>query len=55
MTVLKLVGTCDGRPDDSYASADINWLATVRARAGFTTGSMLIYGTGGLAIADVRR
>jgi outer membrane immunogenic protein len=38
--------------DDSYASADVNWLATVRARAGFTTGSMLIYGTGGLAIAD---
>lgn len=43
---------CDDTPDDSYASADINWLATVRARAGFTTGSMLIYGTGGLAIAD---
>jgi len=38
--------------DDSYASADLNWLATIRARAGFTTGSMLIYGTGGLAIAD---
>jgi outer membrane immunogenic protein len=38
--------------DDSYASADVNWLATVRARAGFTTGSLLIYGTGGLAIAD---
>jgi outer membrane immunogenic protein len=38
--------------DDSYASAEINWLATIRARAGFTTGSMLFYGTGGLAIAD---
>jgi len=45
-------GGCDGSPDDSYASADVNWLATVRARAGFTTGSLLIYGTGGLAIAD---
>ena len=45
-------GGCDGSPDDSFASADVNWLATVRARAGFTTGSMLIYGTGGLAIAD---
>jgi outer membrane immunogenic protein len=45
-------GGCDGSPDDSYASADVNWLATVRARAGFTTGSMLFYGTGGLAIAD---
>ena len=45
-------GGCDGSSDDSYASAEINWLATVRARAGFTTGSLLIYGTGGLAIAD---
>ena len=43
---------CIGDPDDSYATAEINWLATIRARAGFTTGSMLIYGTGGLAIAD---
>ena len=43
---------CDGSPDDSYATAEINWLATIRARAGFTTGSMLFYGTGGLAIAD---
>jgi len=45
-------GGCDGTPDDSYATAEVNWLATVRARAGFTTGSMLFYGTGGLAIAD---
>lgn len=45
-------GGCDGSPDDSYASADINWLGTVRARAGFTTGSMLIYGTGGLAVGE---
>lgn len=45
-------GGCTGLADDSYGSADVNWLATVRARAGFTTGSMLIYGTGGLAIAD---
>jgi outer membrane immunogenic protein len=46
------LGGCDGDPDQSDASADINWLATIRGRAGFTTGSMLIYGTGGLAIAD---
>ena len=45
-------GGCDGSPDDSYGFAEINWIATVRARAGFTTGSMLFYGTGGLAIAD---
>ncbi|HUQ36757.1 MAG TPA: outer membrane protein [Aestuariivirga sp.] len=46
-------GVCDGTPDDSYVEADIGWLGTIRARAGFATGSMLIYGTGGLAIADV--
>lgn len=45
--------TCEpAEIDDSYATADVNWLATVRARAGFTTGSMLFYGTGGLAIAE---
>jgi len=32
---------------------DINWLATLRARAGFTRGSALFFVTGGLAIADV--
>ena len=31
----------------------INWLATVRARLGITSGSLLIYGTGGFAFADV--
>jgi outer membrane immunogenic protein len=45
-------GGCTGLATDSYASSDINWLATIRARAGFSTGSLLIYGTGGLAIAD---
>jgi outer membrane immunogenic protein len=45
-------GGCDGSPDDSYTSANLNWLGTIRARAGFTTGSMLIYGTGGLAIGE---
>jgi outer membrane immunogenic protein len=43
---------CDGSPDDSYGFAETNWIATVRARAGFSTGSALFYGTGGLAIAD---
>jgi len=47
-------GVCDGSPDDSHAEADIGWLGTVRARAGFATGSMLFYGTGGLAIADAK-
>jgi outer membrane immunogenic protein len=43
---------CIGDPDDSYAFAEINWIATVRARVGFSTGSMLFYGTGGLAITE---
>jgi outer membrane immunogenic protein len=43
---------CVGDPDDSYGFAEIDWLATVRVRAGFSTGSALFYGTGGLAIAD---
>ncbi|MBZ0261088.1 MAG: outer membrane beta-barrel protein [Hyphomicrobiales bacterium] len=42
---------CTGSPDDTHSYADVEWLATIRGRAGFTTGSMLIYGTGGLAIA----
>jgi outer membrane immunogenic protein len=43
---------CIGDPDDSYAFAEVNWIAMVRARAGFNTGPALFYGTGGLAIAD---
>jgi outer membrane immunogenic protein len=31
----------------------INWLATVRARLGITSGSLLVYGTGGFAFAEV--
>jgi outer membrane immunogenic protein len=46
-------GGCTGVPGESYGSMEVDWLATIRARAGFTTGSMLIYATGGLAIADV--
>lgn len=46
-------GGCDGSPDDSYAKAEFDWLSTVRTRVGVTTGSMLFYATGGLAIASV--
>lgn len=34
-------------------SSDLNWLSTVRARAGFAADRMLIYGTGGVAWADM--
>jgi len=30
-----------------------NWTSTVRGRVGYATGKLLVYGTGGLAIADV--
>jgi outer membrane immunogenic protein len=32
----------------------LSWLATVRARAGLTVGTTLIYGTGGLAVGHVK-
>ena len=32
---------------------DVNWLATVRARAGYAANNWLFYATGGLSIADV--
>ena len=33
-------------------SADINYIASLRARIGFTTDSLMIYATGGVAYAD---
>ncbi|RUO97240.1 outer membrane protein [Hyphomicrobium sp.] len=38
--------------DDATAHSNVNWFSTVRGRLGFTAGSLLIYGTGGLAVAD---
>jgi outer membrane immunogenic protein len=35
------------------ASANIDWYGTLRARAGVTVGSFLLYGTGGLAYGGV--
>lgn len=34
-------------------SSELNWLSTVRARAGFAADRMLIYATGGVAWADM--
>lgn len=42
----------DRRGVDS-ASADLNWLSTIRARAGYAADKMLIYATGGVAWADM--
>ena len=37
----------------SNISENINWMGTVRGRAGLTLGNLLVFGTGGLAFADV--
>ena len=37
--------------DDSYANGTIDWLGTLRARAGVTSGNALFYVTGGVAYA----
>jgi outer membrane immunogenic protein len=50
---LELDGSFDGK-DENYAY-DIDWLATARVRAGFlATDKLLVYGTGGLALAHVQ-
>ena len=36
-------------------STEPNWTATIRGRVGWATGPVLVYGTGGLALADVRQ
>ncbi|CAA2142538.1 outer membrane protein [Hyphomicrobium sp. ghe19] len=38
---------------DDKVRSDINWFSTVRGRVGIATGPWLIYGTGGVAFADV--
>lgn len=40
-------------PDHAEGHANMDWLATFRARAGFAAGDALIYATGGLAVASV--
>jgi outer membrane immunogenic protein len=43
-------GIAPGNIAESFSS---QWLSTVRGRLGYAIGSLLLYGTGGLAIADV--
>jgi len=35
------------------ADSDVNWFSTVRGRLGFANGPLLVYGTGGVAFADI--
>jgi outer membrane immunogenic protein len=37
---------------DATAHSNVDWFSTVRGRLGFTAGTVLIYGTAGLAVAD---
>jgi len=50
------VGAITGTTPDGFNASfksSIDWLATARARVGFTTGSLLFYATGGAAFADL--
>jgi opacity protein-like surface antigen len=38
---------------DSVHGLDVNWISTIRGRLGFTGGRILVFGTGGLALAGV--
>jgi outer membrane immunogenic protein len=41
-------------PQGFHNDMSSHWLATVRGRVGYTAGNWLLYGTGGLALADLR-
>ncbi len=43
-----------GVPFTTSASTSANWLATLRGRAGWAFGDVLIYATGGLALSDIK-
>jgi outer membrane immunogenic protein len=50
------VGAITGTTPDGFNAefkSSIDWLATARARVGFTAGSILFYATGGAAFADL--
>ena len=42
-------------PNPAFScESELDWMATVRARAGFATGRFLFFGTGGLALAGMK-
>ncbi|MFN3869235.1 MAG: outer membrane protein [Hyphomicrobiaceae bacterium] len=45
-------GIIGAPPFAAAASSEMNWLSTMRARAGVSTGPVLLYATGGLAFGD---
>ncbi|MBK3664773.1 porin family protein [Bradyrhizobium diazoefficiens] len=40
--------------DNAFLQTQVNWLASVRGRLGYATSQWLVYGTGGVAFADVQ-
>jgi outer membrane immunogenic protein len=48
---LTSIAPCPG--DGASTSAKVDWYGTVRGRAGWATGNVLFYGTGGLAYGQV--
>jgi outer membrane immunogenic protein len=46
--------TVGGQSFTATNSGGVDWLGTLRARAGFAAGNFLIYGTGGLAFGGVK-
>jgi opacity protein-like surface antigen len=52
---LPATGLTTGSTVGIDRQADPNWQASLRGRVGWATGNVLFYGTGGLALADVRQ
>jgi outer membrane immunogenic protein len=49
-------GQCGGvsnLTDNAFLQTEVNWLASVRGRLGYASNQWLLYGTGGVAFADV--
>ena len=53
--ILSGAGSC-ASPDASttYLSTKIDWLSSIRGRAGYAFNNLLVYGTGGVAMAGVK-
>lgn len=52
--VLSTTNRAGGIQTRATGASDITWLTTLRPRIGFTMGSFLVYGTGGIAFADTQ-
>ena len=52
---LPATGLTTGATVGIDRQTDPNWTASMRGRLGWATGNLLLYGTGGLALADVRQ